>query len=154
MDFKKVLKSWGPAVLWAGLIFVGSSLSAPEISKVRWVSFAVSALAHFVEFAILSFLVFRALDLMGRGSRRTMERMGELLKSMRFGMKFFLLRVFWEFFVPKKMLAAILITVIYAAADELHQYFVPTRVCSFWDFFFDSFGAVAGAVLAKLILSF
>ncbi|MEA2020586.1 MAG: VanZ family protein [Patescibacteria group bacterium] len=154
MKFKRTLKNWGPVLFWALLIFIGSSLPAPEISKVGWVSFAVTSFVHFVEFSILSFLIFRALYFAERGPEEILEQVKRTVKTLRFGLKPFFFRLFWELFVPKKLLAAILITVIYAAADELHQCFVPTRVCSFWDFFFDSFGAVVGAVLAKLILSF
>ncbi len=38
---------------------------------------------------------------------------------------------------------AILITILYAITDELHQYFVPGRISSVFDVAFDSFGAVA-----------
>ncbi|MEK6905991.1 MAG: VanZ family protein [Nanoarchaeota archaeon] len=41
----------------------------------------------------------------------------------------------------------LVIAITYSALDELHQYFVPGRVCSFGDFFIDS----SGIILASLI---
>ena len=39
------------------------------------------------------------------------------------------------------------ISVLYAASDELHQYFVPGRSCRFFDVCVDSTGAFFGALL-------
>jgi len=33
-----------------------------------------------------------------------------------------------------------LLALIYALSDEIHQYFVPGRVCDFWDFAADAIG--------------
>ncbi len=151
MKFERILKNWGPVFFWAVLIFVGSSLPSPEISKVGWVSFVISSFAHFVEFSVLSFLIFRALSLAERSPEKVLKQVTRTLDTLRFGVKLFFLRLFWEIFVPKKMLAAILITVVYAATDELHQYFVPGRNCSFWDFFFDSFGALSGVLFYHIV---
>ncbi len=41
------------------------------------------------------------------------------------------------------------ISILYAASDELHQFFVPGRNASFWDVLLDSAGAICG-VLAVL----
>ena len=38
---------------------------------------------------------------------------------------------------------AILITIIYAIIDEIHQFYVPGRVSSLFDVAIDSFGAIA-----------
>ncbi len=43
--------------------------------------------------------------------------------------------------------------VIYAISDELHQYFVPGRVCDFADIVTDSLGALAAVVLIYLIVT-
>ena len=37
----------------------------------------------------------------------------------------------------------ILITILYAITDEIHQYFVPGRISSSFDVLFDAFGAIA-----------
>lgn len=38
---------------------------------------------------------------------------------------------------------AILITIIYAITDEMHQYFVPGRISSVFDVAIDAFGTIA-----------
>jgi VanZ family protein len=49
--------------------------------------------------------------------------------------------------------ASVLLTAIYGATDELHQYFVSQRSAQGWDLFFDFLGGLAGvnayAFLAK-----
>jgi VanZ family protein len=40
---------------------------------------------------------------------------------------------------------------VYGISDEIHQYFVPGRDCSFWDWIADVLGAVLGAGAAALI---
>jgi VanZ family protein len=37
------------------------------------------------------------------------------------------------------------IAAVYGIVDEIHQYFVPGRDCSLWDWIADALGAVAGA---------
>ena len=44
-----------------------------------------------------------------------------------------------------------LIAVIYAASDEIHQFFVPGRACMFRDVVLDSAGTLAGIAAALLI---
>lgn len=45
----------------------------------------------------------------------------------------------------KRFLAAFLIAAVYGISDEVHQYFVPPRECSFWDWLADISGAWVGA---------
>ena len=44
------------------------------------------------------------------------------------------------------------IAVLYAATDEIHQYFVPGRACMFTDVCIDSVGALLGVLFATVIL--
>ncbi|MDD5699613.1 MAG: VanZ family protein [Candidatus Nanoarchaeia archaeon] len=53
----------------------------------------------------------------------------------------------------RKIIPSILLVTIYAILDEVHQYFVPGRVCSLSDFFLD-FTGIAFAVLIYFILIF
>ena len=43
------------------------------------------------------------------------------------------------------------ICVIYAASDEIHQYFVPGRSCEFRDVCIDSLGSLVGIVLCRFV---
>ena len=45
---------------------------------------------------------------------------------------------------------AILICVLYAASDEIHQIFVPGRSCRVIDILLDSFGSISGIIIYDL----
>ena len=51
---------------------------------------------------------------------------------------------------------ALLLSAAYAASDEIHQYFVPGRTCSFLDFLADLSGIIVGIIgviaLKKILL--
>jgi len=47
----------------------------------------------------------------------------------------------------RRMDYALLFSFAYAASDEIHQYFVPGRTCSFLDFLADSMGILAGIAI-------
>lgn len=49
------------------------------------------------------------------------------------------------------LLRAISFTALYAATDELHQYFIPGRGCRLSDVLLDSCGAAAGALFFYLL---
>jgi VanZ family protein len=67
---------------------------------------------------------------------------------------YLLMRVFTTSPVPflaeNAVLATILVGTLYGASDEIHQYFVPGRDCSLFDFLFDA----AGVALAAVTFSF
>ena len=46
------------------------------------------------------------------------------------------------------ILWAITMGIIYGALDEIHQFYVPGRECSFWDWLADAAGAAIGAIVA------
>ena len=45
-------------------------------------------------------------------------------------------------------------TVLYAVTDEIHQYFVPDRACSFTDVCIDGAGALCGVLLAMIFVRY
>ena len=45
------------------------------------------------------------------------------------------------------------IAALYAATDEIHQYFVPGRACMFTDVCIDSVGALLGILFATMIMT-
>ena len=51
----------------------------------------------------------------------------------------------------KKIIIAILLCIIYATSDEIHQIFVPGRSCQITDIMIDSLGSIIGIYLYKLI---
>jgi VanZ family protein len=42
---------------------------------------------------------------------------------------------------------------LYAASDEIHQYFVPGRECDVWDFTADVIGILLGQAVYRMILA-
>lgn len=129
------VKAWLPAILWAGVI---SSLSTDTFSAehtsviivpiLQWLfphasHATIEALhglirksAHLTEYFIFSILLVRGL----RGPER-----GWMLR--------------WAIW-------AVAIAAGYAALDEFHQSFVPSRTASPWDALLDSVGATAAQV--------
>jgi VanZ family protein len=131
------IRYWLPPLLWAALIFWGSTglLSqqqtsrfirpmllwlAPGLSEesVARVQYGVRKGGHVVEYAVLAFLLYRAL----RGSA------GGQLRAWSWR------RAWWAF----------ALAVGYAATDEWHQAMVATRFGSGWDVLLDAAGAASG----------
>ena len=51
------------------------------------------------------------------------------------------------------LILVLLISLIYAGLDELHQYFVPGRSCSLGDFWIDSTGILLGFLVVLAVSS-
>ena len=131
------LWSYGPLIIWAALIFIGSSnlLSASNTSMflarplhwlfpqasdatIRVLHFILRKAGHFTEYAILAQLGARAF----RSSSR------ELLRA----------RWFW---------ASLFLVIAYSLTDEFHQSFIPSRTGSIYDSMIDSVGGLTGLAL-------
>jgi VanZ family protein len=57
-------------------------------------------------------------------------------------------------FNRKYAILALLVAISYAGLDELHQLFVPNRVCDWFDFFTDTAGIFSGLGFYSLIRIF
>src|SRR6266699_719331 len=129
---RSFLKYWLPVLIWLCLIFIGSTdlMSTEQTSRIirpllRWlkpdismetiaqVQFIVRKCAHLTEYAILALLLWRAL------------RRGTSLKA-RTSILFI---VVW------------LACAVFAASDEFHQSFVPSRTATLGDVLIDIWGA-------------
>ena len=104
---------WLPVLLWILLIFSISSIGKFPTTLTPLLS--VDKLWHVLEYAVLAFLLARAL---------------KNSDNIRLRNNFRLL--------------AILFAVVYAFSDELRQHFIPTRTGSIADFIADAIGAVLG----------
>jgi len=128
---------YGPLIVWATLIFIGSSdlLSASHtgtfiVRPLHWllpnaseamlasIHFIVRKAGHFTEYAILALLAARAF--------RTSSN--QILCE----------RWFW---------ISLIFVFMYSLSDEFHQSFVPTRTASIYDSMIDSFGGLTMLVL-------
>jgi VanZ family protein len=127
-----------PAIVWMALIFLGSTdmLSAEHTSRflvpfLRWldpqisiaalaaIQLGIRKLAHLTEYAVLAMLLWRALR---NGTR-------------------------WQMKMSILFLVAALGCAIFAATDEFHQSFVPSRTSSPADAMIDICGALIGLAI-------
>src|SRR5258706_16257467 len=129
------LSRYGPLVLWAALIFIGSSsvLSGSNTSVVlrpvlwlfphaseatlAWIHFLVRKAGHLTEYAILALLAARAFRTSAREFVRT--------------------RWFW---------GSLLFVVAYSLSDEYHQSIVPSHTASIYNSMIDSVGGLTALV--------
>jgi VanZ family protein len=138
---KSVFKYWVPVLIWLCVIFIGSTdvMSAEQTSRflvpfLRWlkpdilpeaieqIQFFVRKLGHISEYAVLAVFLWRAL------------RWGINLR-----MKMSILVVVVWF-----------VCSIFAATDEFHQSFIPSRTPSPHDVMIDICGAVVGLAICMM----
>ena len=140
---RQCFRSWWPALLWAGLIFLLStdSFSSEHTGAILYpilhgllpslttgqfelLHHYIRKSAHFSEYFIFCLLLFRGL------------RAGRPGWHWSWG------------------LAALVIAAGYSALDEFHQSFVASRTASPWDSLLDSLGAFAASVALFLWFRF
>jgi VanZ family protein len=134
------LARYGPLIIWAALIFIGSTdlLSGANtggvlVRPVLWLfphasekavtiyQFVMRKTGHLTEYFIFAILAARAF--------RTSSR--ELLRQ----------RWFW---------ASLLLVVAYSISDEFHQSFYPSRTASIYDCMIDSVGGLLALDLLEI----
>lgn len=115
---KKFLVYWLPPLAYMVIIFILSHMMNPPVPKTDIPSF--DKVYHIVEYAILGFLLKRALD------------QAAFVRIYGYGLATFM---------------AVSIGVYYGILDEVHQYFIPKRECSFWDLVFDASGILLGVLI-------
>jgi VanZ family protein len=145
MTFRKnLIKYWLPTVLALSIVFWMSSgtfsarntaplikpivsFLAPEIpsQQVGLIHSLIRKAGHFTEYFILGLLLFRAFR--GRFSRSFSWRCSFL---------------------------AVVVVVLWAASEEFHQYFIPTRSSSAVDVGIDAAGGVLAQFVSALRCSF
>lgn len=140
---KAFLKFWLPVLLWMAVIFTGSSDSHssehssrliepvlhwlfPHMSPahIEDIHLVIRKCAHLTEYAILGLLVWRALHRSNTGLPA------------------------WSW---PKVGGTLLVVFLYAASDEFHQIFVPTRTAHFTDVLIDTTGAAIALLVLRLL---
>jgi VanZ family protein len=109
----KLFRFWLPPLFWMGLIFFASSFHSLRASPVVWQDFLVRKTVHFLEYAILFGLYFRAL--------------GNTTKLS----------------LPKTYFLSFVLALLYAISDEFHQTLVAGRTGLPRDVLIDGAGAAA-----------
>jgi VanZ family protein len=136
---KLFLKFWLPVLLWMVLIFSGSADSHssqhsfhfvgpilnwifPKMSQdgIEEIHLFIRKCCHLTEYAILALLLWRALHL----SKNHLPT--------------------WSW---PKVGGTLLVVFLYAASDEFHQSFVPTRTARVSDVFIDTAGGAIGLLV-------
>jgi VanZ family protein len=131
--------SWLLVILWAGVIFFMSSRTDTGLTEdmniismaIEWLKAqqlalfgdGVDILMPFAHFC--EYMVFGAL----------------LVNSLRLHMP-----------LGRAMLVAVVLASVYGVTDEIHQHFVPGRVCDPLDWLVDTIGAGVGSGISLLVL--
>jgi len=110
-----------PVILWAFLIFLGSSLPSVKAADNGVVDFAAHKLVHIVEYGVLYLLHYRS----------TTDN-------------------FWDQ-KADKVLQSLLFVALYGASDEYHQSFVLGRSSRARDVFIDLLGGVLAYLLWRYL---
>lgn len=113
----KLLKYWLPPLVWAGVIFTFSSLKVYPSSTIDWQDFFVKKAAHVIEYSILYVLLYRA-----------------FINSTALTKK-------------QTLFLTLILVIVYAITDEIHQSFTPGREPRARDIIIDGIAA-AGTLIA------
>lgn len=108
----RIVRFWLPVILWVILIFVLSSHERAEVSEKFFINFAFFKSLHILEYFALEVLSYRAL------SNTT---------------------ICWKRDV---VIFSAIMSIFYAASDELHQQFIPTRQGRIRDVVIDATGII------------
>ncbi len=120
----KTLLRYLPVAAWSGVIFLFSSWETPPSPQDTLLNFILKKTAHLVEYAVLYYLAYRAVN-------------KEVYETHT---------MTWKFRKLPNYLFPLLFTIFYAVSDEIHQSFVSGRHSRPADVLIDT----AGALLAWL----
>lgn len=120
-------------ILWMIFIFVMSSFDATSSSNQ----------SNFIVDIITSIINIKDIGLLSL-----------IIRKLAHFIEYFILGILVINFITrydKKIIIAILLCIIYATSDEIHQIFIPGRSCQIIDIMIDSLGSIMGIYLYKLI---
>lgn len=132
-------------ILWMAFIFSMSAKNSTQSSSISG-GFTYKILSMF-------FAQFRSIDKATQDSivegLQFVVRKGAHFTAYAIlgGLCFADLRVLDKFKLKINFIIALVISALYAASDELHQYFVPGRSCEIRDVMIDSLGALTGIIV-------
>lgn len=131
---KKTLR-WLAVVIWCGVIFFFSQQNGQESGNT---SELVKKLFMFIGIDVNSILGEMATFIIRKAAHFTEYFILCLLtfNALRNGRS-----------LKIRLAGALMFTVLYAVTDEIHQYFIPGRVCALRDVLIDSSGGVLAGVI-------
>lgn len=122
-------------LLWMLLIFIMSSFDATEsANQSNFIVNIINNIFKIENIELLSFII---------------RKLAHFTEYLILG--FLTINMLNKNDISKKYLLSILICIIYATSDEIHQIFVPGRACQIRDVLIDSIGSITGVYLYKLI---
>lgn len=122
-------------LLWMLLIFIMSSCDATEsTNQSNFIVNIINNIFKIENIELLSFII---------------RKLAHFTEYLILG--FLTINMLNKNDISKKYLLSILICIIYATSDEIHQIFVPGRACQIRDVLIDSIGSITGVYLYKLI---
>ncbi len=159
---RSLFRNWWPVVFWLGVIRAESTDTASsantaailykvittvtphvEPSFVEQLNMVLRKTGHFLGYAILSALILFALRNTNRDRLHKLREWN--LRQRPWGIY---LRDYWR---AEWALLGILLTVVTAAFDEIHQTFIPSRTGRWQDVVLDSCGAVVIQLVIYLL---
>lgn len=119
-------------ILWMILIFTMSSFNAAESGEQSGmiVNF-INHIIHVDNIKLLSLII---------------RKLAHFTEYLILGI--LVANVFYK--CNKRLLLTIIICIIYAVSDEIHQIFVPGRSCQLLDVIIDSLGSITGIFIYKI----
>lgn len=133
----KVFKalSWALVFVWMGLIFCLSAQESDDSAELS--NIFLTFINNFLGIDLSHFFV----------------------RKLAHATEYFFLAVFFSnafYFTKDKALPllSLALTLLYAASDEIHQYFIPGRACSLKDIVVDGAGAIMGILVFYLLHKF
>lgn len=123
-------------VVWMIVIFMMSSFTASESSDQ----------SNFIVELIVSIFKFNNIELISL----IVRKLAHFIEYFILGLLVFnMIRCY-----DKRIYIAIIICVLYAISDEIHQLFVVGRSCQIMDMFIDSIGSFSGILLFSLLIKY
>ena len=134
---------------WMAFIFIMSAQTAKESSGISGGIVSKLIAVFFKDFdALTSLKQAEIINIITLIVRKTAHFLEYFILGV---LSFLATSSYHKYKYNTKKIYAFLICVLYAASDEIHQYFVPGRACRFLDICIDSAGSIT-AILAVAIL--
>ena len=143
------IKPWLPVLLWAAIIFLFSANPDPyRFLPAGWRSAVplptltnssaaelLGQLMHFLEYAVLSFLLSRMLFITRQAKISNDPNTSRIEKI-----------IFFKISTAQQLnsLIAVVLSMLFAFSDEIHQLYVPGRAFQVIDLFIDFLGVIVG----------
>ncbi len=136
-------------ILWMAVIFIMSAENGQESADTS------SGVVYYIAKIITP--NFEELSLAEQ--QQIMDSMSGFIRTMGHFCEFAVLGVLsfnvllnFKFKVWQKAIFSFAFSIIYAVSDEIHQYFVPDRVCDIADVAVDSLGALTGIAVMSILV--